>query len=278
MDSVTRTNCKRCRLEKCLTIGMKPGKVDMVDRKRGRVKDTAVMSAEGNFVVDEVEYVEEVKVMVSGASTSVIGGNSRNASNDSPSSDSSPSESSESSNILDIGNLVEECVVEEKLHTNLVTYNQSNAAVHNKFTPKSVFDLALKDADAVDPAFPETTLYNEPDFAFTLEEEFKIYELVVRKDYLVDVILGLVFEIPQFKMSILDFLSSGKFGCNGTTARREVRRERHQTLRNVFGFNLNPGGKIRACLDMFDEYKNVDENVKYETFDFSLKVLHICNR
>ena len=85
--------------------------------------------------------------------------------------------------------------MEQTLQTILITNNQ-NTASNNKFTPKQVFELTLKDVDAVDPPFPNTTLYNDPVFAFTLEEEFKVYEIVVRKDYLVDVMLGLVFEIP----------------------------------------------------------------------------------
>jgi len=34
VDAVSRTNCKKCRLKKCLAIGMKPEKVDRVRKKR----------------------------------------------------------------------------------------------------------------------------------------------------------------------------------------------------------------------------------------------------
>ena len=68
--------------------------------KRGCVKETCGKSAEGNLVVEDVEAVA---VMVSEATTSVIGGSSRNASKDSPSNYTSLSESSESSDILDRG-------------------------------------------------------------------------------------------------------------------------------------------------------------------------------
>ena len=36
VDSVTRTNCKRCRLDKCLRVGMKPQLVDAVKQQKER--------------------------------------------------------------------------------------------------------------------------------------------------------------------------------------------------------------------------------------------------
>ena len=49
-------------------------------------------------------------------------------------------------------------------------------------------------------------------------------------------------------------------------------------VREIIVSNLEEGGQIRACLDMFDEYKHVEETAKKETFQFSLRVLHICTR
>merc|ERR1712013_848724 len=42
--------------------------------------------------------------------------------------------------------------------------------------------------------------------------------------------------------------------------------------------NFMNGGIIRQSLDMFDEYKNVDESVKTETFFFSMSVFFLCIR
>ena len=270
LNSVKRTDCKRCRLEKCLSIGMRPERVDRVARKRGRVIATSAKNTRDVFEVDEAEDVENVRVAVSEATTS------RNAP-----SDRGFSESYESTQTLDITSLVEECVVEEEWGTNLVEFNQNT--VNNKWASKNISELTLEHVDAMKPASPNTsfhntTFHNEPVFDFTFEEEFKIYELLVRKNYLVDAIFGLVSEIPQFKVLILNFLSSGELGCNGSSENILLRTEGHQAFKEVLGINLNPGGKIRACLDMFDEYKYVDEEVKIETFAFSIKTFHICSR
>ena len=258
VNSVTRTHCKKCRLEKCLRIGMMPEKVDRVGGK----KASSVQTAEGDFVNGEVEDIEEVEVMVLEALLS-----------ESSSSDREFSESYESSDRLDIGSLVEECVLEENLETNIVRCKQKN-----KFIPEHIGELMFEVVKTMKATSPYVSLHNEPVFNFTLEEEFKIYELVARKDSLVDAIFGIKLEIPQFKMFILNTLSQGEFDYNGTSENHKFKKGGTQKLKTLFGISLNPGGKIRACLDMFDEYKNVDQTVKYETFDFSLKILHLCTR
>ena len=256
IDSGTRTNCKICRLEKCLKIGMKPEKVDRVGGGHEKAT-TSVEIAEEAFLDDEVEDVE---VTVSKA----------------PSSESPSSERellSESYEILDMGSLVEDCVVEANLETNHVRCNQNN-----NFISEQIIEVMFEVAETMEATSPNITLPNEPVFNFTLEEEFKTYELLTRKDSLVDAMFGIKFEIPQFKTGFLNILSPGEFGCKGEKENTKVKQEGFQTLQTVFGINLNPGGKIRACLDMFDEYKHVDEEVKYETFDFSLKLLQLCSR
>ena len=266
MDSVTRTNCKRCRLEKCLGIGMKPGKVDMVDKKRGRVKATPVVITEE---VSEFDEVDDIGLEVSEATTSSV---ERSPYSDSslgtPSTDYSHSESVDIKVKLDIDSLVEECFLEESAEKDVDTNNQSN-------TTELVFELSFEEEATMEHHSPNMAILNEPTFDITFEEEFKIYELVVRKDSLVDAIFEIITDIPQFKTAILRFLSSGSVDRTAVSKRTI---EGFQMFKQLLRINLETGGKVRACLDMFDEYKNVDEDVKYETFDFSLRIFHICKR
>ena len=56
MDAENGTKCKRCRLEKCLKIGMRREKVD---KKRGWVKETAQIFVE----VDEFRDVTQIHIL-----------------------------------------------------------------------------------------------------------------------------------------------------------------------------------------------------------------------
>ena len=88
IDAVTRTHCKRCRLEKCLSIGMRPEKVDRVGGKRGYVVATSVETADVLREGEEVNDVRDVDVVLLEAMSSDWEGNSGYAlSSESPSID-----------------------------------------------------------------------------------------------------------------------------------------------------------------------------------------------
>ena len=57
-----------------------------------------------------------------------------------------------------------------------------------------------------------------------------------------------------------------------------IRTHMGKLLRKKAITNFMNGGLIRQSLDMFDEYKNVDESVKTETFLFSLSVFFLFIR
>ena len=274
VDMWSRTNCKKCRLEKCHRIGMRPEKVDRMARRQGRVGGTCCVPVQAQ----EAAVGDEVRGEVSELFSHVVDGGSRNPpSFESVSSDPGPSESYGSHEIVDIDDLVEECFLEPSDKV-VFTYNKN--ATNSKIPPKGASELTSEDDEALETPKPHTAVLKEPIVDLTFEEEFKIYELVVRKDSLVDAEFSLVSEIPQIRILLLKFLSSGGLCRNRTSENIELKyfKDGFETLKHVVDVNLNLGGKIRACLDMFDEYKHVDENVKYETFEFSLKIFHICSR
>jgi len=55
VDTVSRTNCKKCRLKKCLAIGMKPEKVDRVRKKRALKLEEVEVKTEGTRENSESE-------------------------------------------------------------------------------------------------------------------------------------------------------------------------------------------------------------------------------
>ena len=72
------------------------------------------------------------------------------------------------------------------------------------WVPTSVYDQHI---NSVACRSPSPLLGQDPGFHLTFEEEFKIQELVVRKEALSDTILCLLFEIPQMSRIITNFLS-----------------------------------------------------------------------
>ena len=230
MDSVTRTNCKSCRLARCRKAGMDDARVDRVERKLGRLKEAkskpttecvlVVREAEEEEVEDNVERSEE---RLSGSSSSSI----------------------------DMESLVEECFEEEALEN-----CNEDAAV-------SCLSL-LKNTDPV--------------FELTFEEEFKIHELVVRKESLCDTMFSLLLQVPQIHWLFNQFLCGPHPRSLPGIVFQWLLKEVKAKVSEIIVNNLEEGGQVRACLDMFDEYKHVEETAKKETFQFSLRVLHICTR
>ena len=113
-----------------------------------------------------------------------------------------------------------------------------------------------------------------PDLGFTFEEEFRIYELLVRKENLLDEMFEISLQFPKFLQTWKDWILSQCYGNMVTQEYMSFLNERQETL----FFNFTSGGSIWRSLDMFDEFKNVDKNVKMETLGFSFMVMRICIR
>ena len=113
-----------------------------------------------------------------------------------------------------------------------------------------------------------------PNLEFTFEEEFRIYELLVRKDHLLDECFEISLQVPNFLDAWRDFLLV-QYQCPGLT--NEYRNALEKKYERMFS-NLLSGGSLWRSLDMFDEFKNVDQDVKVETMVPGISILNIFNR
>ena len=146
------------------------------------------------------------------------------------------------------------------------------------------FEEEALDSCNEDTAVPCSSLLKntDPVFELTFEEEFKIHELVVRKESLCDTMFSLLLQVPQIHWLFNQFLCGPHPGIRDLPGIgpifRWLLKEGKAKVKEIIVNNLEEGGQVRACLDMFDEYKHVEETAKKETFQFSLRVLHICTR
>eukprot|EP00092_Neocalanus_flemingeri_P034634 GFUD01037675.1.p1 GENE.GFUD01037675.1~~GFUD01037675.1.p1 ORF type:complete len:484 (-),score=111.17 GFUD01037675.1:15-1466(-) len=145
---------------------------------------------------------------------------------------------------FDISALVEDCVVTEVMQ-HVGTYEKDNL-----------------------------DLRGSPSFQFTHEEEFKVYELFVRKENLMDGIFQIFQQFPGFVESFEKHLISL---CHGDIVNHDFMRIVDQKAFSMVLSMLN-GGTLRQCLEMFDEFKNLSEKVKSEALHFSVPVFKVCNR
>ena len=116
-------------------------------------------------------------------------------------------------------------------------------------------------------------IHRNPDFELTFEEEFKIHELEVRKENMLDTMLSLMIELTNFKDKFANFARSTPKLPIDTLCLEDMGRIKEEMMGNIAH-----GGSVRQCLEMYDEQKKVDHGVKSETFMFSIAVNMLCLR
>jgi len=213
INSLNRKNCKKCRFEKCLKIGMMQEKVN---RRHTPTK--------------KIVKVKPKQMKIS----------------------------------LDIGDLVDECFVDEK--EVLDNENEDREQLYHS--------ELYSDSEKIEHLSRVTS---SPTFDLTFEEDFRIHELMVRKENLFDGFYNLFLEFPNFVNLWKRFLFQIKNCC--PIIQSGVPADSYDcNMKNMVRENFVKGGLVRHALEMFDEFKYVPEYVKTETIEFTLTVLQICIR
>ena len=117
-------------------------------------------------------------------------------------------------------------------------------------------------------------IQRNPEFDLTFEEDFKIHELIVRKENVLDTMLSLVIELTNFKETATNF-SSFPVSSVESTPLDEI--SKIMVKEQVLG-DIAHGGILRQSLEMFDDQRMVDDRVKSETFSFTVSVMQLCLR
>ena len=185
----------------------------------------------------------------------------------------SSSSSGYGSDDIDISALAEECFFEQDiLVEDRDTTMQKSCSADLNIQPEFLFDSHFNEIPQTINLLSEIS--SNPAMHFTQEEEFRIFELMVRKENLFDGCFQIIMELPYFADSFTKFILSLKSGETGQRNKGDCILVVSQ-IRKYIVENFKKGGIIRQALDMFDEYKYVTEAVKKETFFFALPIFHL---
>jgi len=260
VDTVSRTNCKKCRLKKCLAIGMKPEKVDRVRKKRAlkleelevKTEDTRENSESelsgaeaGSSPLQQVGLTERLVLEPLEPVPRLSKWRSHPG--------------------VDLGRLAEECVAEGPSRV----WPNPAPLVESLSQSPTVNTI-------VQSRHPVIVFNSDPEFELTFEEDFRIHELLVRKDNVLDSFYSLVSQMPKFHEVFLNFTRL----CNNPDQFSFPAMDIDDVKRfaKMVGQNIASDGIMRQSLEMYDEYKQVDNRVKTETFCFSIKAMAFAIR
>ena len=120
----------------------------------------------------------------------------------------------------------------------------------------------------------DTWIINNPDLGMTFEEEFKMYELIVRREHLMDRMFEVSLEFPNFLEKWRNCIESNNYEHILTNDYKKFMREKQEKLFN----SPRDTNSISAALNMFDELKHVNQTVKIETLKSSLHSMQLSVR
>ena len=183
-------------LFRCLEIGMMPDRVDMVQRKRGRkteVKAKTVDRTQKEANLDSPQTSEEGDLDFPKSSNDFSPLNTVDL-------DSSPHDAMS----VDMESLEEEHTVSVNMES---LEEEHTVSVDIEGLVEECFLEINYSPGAGQRA---SVFYQDPVFEITFEEEFKIHELVVRKEFLQDSIFTLLCGVPFINSFISSFILTGR--------------------------------------------------------------------
>jgi len=106
-------------------------------------------------------------------------------------------------------------------------------------------------------------------FKWTHEEEFKMYELIVKKEMVLDRMFQIFFKIPNFLEAFEKALLSPSHDAFIKILDQNP---------EYVDYTIANDSTIRQSLDMFGNIENIDERIKIEVLQFSMPIFRVCAR
>ena len=120
--------------------------------------------------------------------------------------------------------------------------------------------------------------YKVPDLKLTFEEEFKLYELDAMKETVQMGVAEIVLKsFPKLEERISSLVACLYLGLEDQILPGPIL-ERQMRFRNYISIDLASNGPIWNLLECFYMFKDIPDEVKRETFKFSLPVVELCYR
>jgi len=154
-------------------------------------------------------------------------------------------------NVIDIEMLAEQCVVE------------SESTTHSSTEPHYIESLMGGPHAMID---------------FTIDEEFKVYELEAMKESLIDGCFKIQLSLPNFLRCVSKIFKDLSKGEEITISKQNILWY-HKNFRNFLVQQIDKGKDVWNILNSsFYIFKDVPDFVRKELFQFSLGVMDICFR
>jgi len=213
VDMITRNNCKKCRMERCIQSGMRPELVNSTVKRQVQKKSIGPMHSNTS---ESLRNDKESEVL-SDVSSDVF----------------------ENIQSNDIEKLVELCCEEE--------HDSLNQAIDNSPISGTLLPFKKRRTDHYNEV--PIKIYDQPVMSFTVEEEYQLCDLIVKREYFNE-------------KSNSNMLESDPVLVQNAQERMfaDIKENRKITFdEDYLDFFFNSSSKIAAKLlpDIFDEFKDL---------------------